>query len=330
MAGPNENKIEKNPDKPLRVPTLTLEEKQKIIRLLPEVRQDLSDFKKNLAIVRKDHPEIWGEIKPRSQFMEYQLNAMNTIVDQLSSENKALRDSDLIQGVNEFNFIAREINNTIASVDRMTKENREKTMTAALRGELPFDENKLTAEEKKELQIFAQNLWNELFPNSNVDKFVLWATGRRPTEDPEDYEKILLAPANGIEAAVAGMIELFNPQTYKDIYSMVKTTTGMSYNEWCASVKALKFSYEQLSTSSKIAPLLSFLCSFLFLFGGFKALTSLSKFSQLKCGTKVKAMLEAFLATRAITHYGAEIGKTLPFSNMFGLSLRYINYQNVS
>ncbi|MFH1012161.1 MAG: hypothetical protein V1760_00215, partial [Candidatus Peregrinibacteria bacterium] len=214
---------------------------------------------------------------------------------------------------------AHETNALLRQIDREQKEGRENALVQAVHGEIPFDEAALTPAQKAELRAFAQELWKEFFPESGIDQFTKWATGQK---DLEGYQKVLLAPANGIESAVVGFINLFNPKTYKELYTSIKTVSGLNYEDWCDLWHGLKFTYEQLPTTDKVAPVLSLICAIAFLTGGAGKIIQMAK--KMGYSTKTAGAIKGVFGTRTVSHVLEPVGKAVPLGAMLGITLPYI------
>lgn len=299
------------------------DQKEKLIQLIPELRMDLADFKKYYNNLKNKYPEAWGKIASKHHHITKQLDLMIHVIDKLDATNLALKNIEIIQAIDEYNLFAKEINEVFAGADLAFREEIDQTIGLATQGELPFDEKDFTADEKAEFKKFMEDLMAELFPESNVDKFVRWTTGRKSSDKLEDHEKYLLAPANGIESAIMGVAALFDQQTYQDFVSGIILTSGLTWKDWCNYMKALKVGFEQLPTSSKIAPMLSLLCAFAFLAGGTSKIVSMT--SKLKCGAKIANAVKVTVGARTMVYKGAEIGKGLAILPLTQLKIKYIN-----
>ncbi|MFA6024103.1 MAG: hypothetical protein WC777_02720 [Candidatus Gracilibacteria bacterium] len=145
-------------------------------------------------------------------------------------------------------------------------------------------EEQFTEEQKEEIRAFAELLWHELFPETHVDRFTKWATGQK---DLENYQEIILAPANGIEGVLSGVWDLAaHPiQSYEDMREAVQLVSGMSYEDFCSCVKVLKFMYREMDKKELVAPSISFIAGTLFIFGG------AAKVSKLLGGRQLPAAL---------------------------------------
>ncbi len=234
-----------------------------------------------------------------------------------------LSNEQLIQALNEYNLYAYQINSLLRRINQERKEGSENALISAAHGELPFNEAEFTDAQKKELRAFAQELWKELFPESGVDQFTKWASGQ---ENLEGYQKILLAPANGIESAVAGFINLFNPKTYKELASSVESLSGLSYKDWCDLCRGLKFTYEQLPMTDKVAPVLSLICAIAFLMGGSGKIVEMAK--KMGYSTKTVGAIRGAFGARTFTHVLEPVGKAVPLGAMLGITLPYIKPEN--
>lgn len=140
----------------------------------------------------------------------------------------------------------------------------------------------------------------------------------------------MLAPANGIEGVVVSFINMLDAQTYEDLYEGIETMAGMDYKDWCAAWHTLKFTYENMSTSDKIAPIISLLTGVVFLVGGTAKLFEIM--NKLKYPAKTKTLVKNIIEGAVIARSGARplkpLGEVLPVATIVGITLKYINLES--
>jgi hypothetical protein len=302
-----------------KLPELSKEEIAKMRSKLPETRQDVARIAQLYKNFESTYPEEFKKANQKHPTLAQSINNAEHLFNTVQNDQSKLTDDNIIGFMEEYNMYAHKINSALASMRREEEESQEKKLTTAINGELPINEKEFTAAQQKEMKAFAQDLWKELFPPSNVDKFTKWASGQ---ENLEGYQKILIAPANGIESVIMGFINLVDPKTYKELYSSIKNVSGMSYKDWCDSWHGLKFAYEQLPTADKIAPVISFLYSIAFLIGGSGKIIEMAK--KMGYSTGMIAGIEAGIGTRTITHITNPAAKAVEIGTMVGITLPYI------
>jgi len=306
-------------DKPKELPQLSLEELRAIQARLPEVRKDITRLLGHFDELRTNYPDEFAEVNRKHPNLATNVEATRGLFDYLGAHNEELPNEQLSQALNEYNLYAHQINSLLRRIEQERKEGRENTLVSAAHGELPFNETEFTDSVKQELRAFAQELWKELFPESGVDKFTNWATDQK---DLEGYQKVLLAPANGIESAVMGFIALFEPKTYKELAASVESLSGLNYKDWCDLWRGLKFTYEQLPTTDKIAPVLSLICAIAFLMGGSGKIVQMAK--KMGYSTKTVGAIQGVFGARTFAHVLEPVGKAVPLGAMLGITLPYI------
>jgi hypothetical protein len=291
---------EKNLKEP---PTLSFE---KIQLNFLKAKQDANRLLKHFDNLMKNYPEVFTKLNHKYPNLEKHLTILKRFFDNFEKHN----DERLIMHeLNTYNLYANKVNFLLNQINQEEKEYYEKTLTSAVYGEMPFNEIELTETEKRELHNFAEELWKEFFPESWINKSVetekrelhnfaeeLWkeffpeswinksvkrATGQK---ELEWYQKFFLFPANGIESVVIGFINLFKPKTYKELIASIETISGLSYKDWCDLWRGLKFTYEKLSNTDKIAPVLSFIYAVVFLAGIPAQISKIAK--KINCSTK--------------------------------------------
>ena len=302
-----------------KLPELSKEDIAKIRSRLPETRENITRLAQLYKNFESTYPEEFKRVNQKHPTLAQSINNAEHLFDTVQKNQSALTDTNIIGFLEEYNMYAHSINSALESIRREEEESQEKKLTAAINGELPINEKEFTDAQQKEMKAFAQDLWKELFPESNVDKFTKWASGQ---QELEGYQKILIAPANGIESVIMGFINLVNPKTYKELYNSIKNVSGMSYKDWCDSWHGLKFAYEQLPTADKIAPVISFLYSIAFLIGGSGKI--IEKAKKMGYSTGMIAGIESAIGGRTITHITNPAAKAVGIGTMVGITLPYI------
>lgn len=153
-------------------------------------------------------------------------------------------------------------------LEELTEEN-----TAELAEDI---ENYFTPEQKAEIKAYADQLMEEFFPESYVDKAVKFYTEK---DELDDMQKVLLAPANGIEGVVTGVWNLFSSpvKSMEDANEAFQSLSGMGYEDFCACARVLKFMYKHMNKEDLVAPAISFIVGCAFIAGGPAQLAKLTK-----------------------------------------------------
>lgn len=299
-----------------KLPELTFDEREKIAAAIPEMQDMLSRLSEQYGLLRENYPDQFDEVAAKHPKLSQNIDTAASIARMLRSTS----DEELVALVDEYNALAHDINFVLAAVGREQAEGKESMLVQAANGELPFDERQLTEAQKQALRDFAQDLFKELFPDSTTDKFVKRATSQSQLEG---YQKVLLAPANGVEWAVMGFIDIFKPKTYHDLAATVQSMTGMDYKDWCAVWKTIKFAYEQLPATDKVAPLLSLLVAVASVCGGARTIIKFLKGHKYPAG--LTRIIEGLVLARTATRMPSYGGKALPLAVMAGITLPYID-----
>lgn len=268
-------------------------------------------FQKNCSSefqeINKKHPQLLDTISALKGLFV-------SIKDLDTMSEAAIRE--LIQN---YNLLAFKINALITEINRV---NTDPIQNPVLQVEQTISKTEPEQEDinKEELENFAKMLWQEFFPESNTDKFVMWITNQK---ELAGYQKILMAPANGIEDVVAGVIKMLNVKTYKDLASSIKTIYGMDYEEWCVMWKGLKYAYEKASDADKIAVLISTITSLAVMAGGINKVIAIAEktghsaaFAKLASGGRIFP---------AATNGGDLARKSVPLVALLGCSLPYVD-----
>jgi len=235
---------------------------------IKDIRKDvqrLTDFEKELRIKYLDSYHNINDKYPK--FFNI-VNNLVSIWETLWEDNKKLSNEELKNVIDKYNSYATEFNNIISKnklEDNKTNEKTFSSLHSFANWEWTFDwikEEYYTQEDKEELKKFAKDVWEEFFPDSNIDNFVKSMTWQ---EELEWYQRILLAPANWVENIITWIAALFDESTYKDIKNSYSTLKNLSSEDWEDLYRSIEFTYENLPTTNKVAPIISFIFSMAFI-----------------------------------------------------------------
>ena len=321
MSIENRENVPKGPSRKEAFPVLSEADHQILRKQLPQVRQDIAKLEGHYDNLKKNYPDVFADLAKKHPSLSMNIERAHSLADFIGVSNPRVSDAEMLQALDDYNFFARQINDLFGKVKRDQEEQGE--------GEIGLDdmginESEYNESQKAELKAFAQDLWKEFFPESNVDYFVRWATGQKKLEG---YQKILLAPANGIEAALGGLISLFKPKTYQDLYASIETVYKMDKTAFTDLLRGMRYDYDQLTATDKVAPAIQLIYGFAFLSGG------VSKLGQMagKLGyapTLVKG-LQGVRGVSAASRGLQAMGKAAPMAAIAGIVLPYIKVKEV-
>ncbi|MFT7183737.1 MAG: hypothetical protein ACI9QC_000059 [Oceanicoccus sp.] len=256
-----------------------------------------------LAVFRGDMPEevstLHDSLLEKSSGLDEMIGGLGALLKGEKIDSPNVDNENLLD---QYNIRVRDFNEGLGAA----QSNELETLQHGLLSEVLEGENEelvelgkkageviedmFTEEQKIEIREFADLIWEELFPESNVDKFAKWASGQT---DLENYQEILLAPANGIEGVFSGVWDLVSSpiESYEDMVGAVDTLSGMSYADFCSCVKVMKFLYKNMDKDELVAPSISFIVGSLFIFGG------ASKVSKALGGRKIPGALVELLGS---------------------------------
>ncbi len=293
-----------------KVPERVLNPKER----LDSVRKDVGYFVKNYRQFQVNYPEIDGALAKEFPDFHQSTEGLMHLMDELSTPDGVVSDSTVLEYLERYNTLAESVNRAFEALKSAHHDAQDPFHSALNSGETLV----LTEAQKSETAAFARDLYKKIFPESNVSQSVRLATGQSHLED---YQKILVAPAEGIEAVVMGFINLLNPQTYKDLGDGIQTACGMDYEEWCMAWKTLKTVYENASGADVAEVSISFIVAVCFLVGGALKLSQISKGLQLPAYL-VPAVEVVTVGSRGLM-YGGKL-QSLPLGVMGGLTLKYV------
>ena len=212
-------------------------------------------------------------------------------------------------------------NTYFSRLDREQQEHAEDSLVAMLEGEnlnADFFES-LLDEQKAELVEFGRELYAEIFPDSYTDVAVKFYTGR---DELSPFQRYALMPANAIESVGRGFENLLDPKTWRELKHSIDTLRTMEYEDYVTAWEFLKFQYDQLPTTDKAVPAVTFILSVAFLVGGISRVSQMAKAAG--HSRELVLLLESLALAKAATHTAAPLVRALPASVLGGLSLTYI------
>ena len=179
-------------------------------------------FLKNVDTLKLNYPEIYSSIEQSQPDFIKGEKAVRRILSKLESDD-GFTAFVIIAAIDEYNAATTDVNFSIDNIES---------------GKI------LSPEQEKILADVAFNVYEALFPETRVSKFVRWSTGQSSLED---YQKWLITPAEGIESAITNVIGLFDPQTWTNTALGVQTLYEMTPEERSAAATALKLAWDKIS-----------------------------------------------------------------------------------
>ncbi len=302
------------------VPTINV---NKLRERLPEYRSDLESFRRAYGQLQENYPDFFERIERENLTMNLTLDQMEEILTTLDQVQEK-SDDEILDYVELYNKLAVSVNFWFTEDSLNSPES---VMGPIVRGETidPQVFETLTKEQEQELIKFADELYKEIFPDSYTDKAVMYWTNR---SELSDFQRYMLMPANAIESVATGLVELFDPETWRDLKNSTKTLTEMEYEDYVLAWEFLKFQYKHMETNDKVIPAVTFILSVAFLLGG---ISKVSKFAK-SAGYSKKLVyaLEAVIITRSFTHNAGPAVNTIPAQVLGGLNIKYMDWEELS
>lgn len=265
---------------------------EELLKLLDKHRAETERALKQLGQLETMYPDFFAKLHEKYP-------KINDIIFKLKLLGQATAVIDnpqvLAEKIREYRFLATELNHAIKATNRHIEEERDSALAGA--GEINdfnLEGYEFSDSEKAEMKAVAQELWEEMFPtNTYVNQFAMglkskvW--GQNITSIADD-EKWMLAPANGIEMTLRGVVDLLNPETYRKMKESVSYISSMSYEDWKDAMEMMNFAVENLPSESRTSALISMICGLAFFGGGIGTISS--KLSKLSCGKKLEKILK--------------------------------------
>lgn len=285
-------------------------------------RKDFNSFNNSLEKARENYADVIDPFLEEHPEFKSRMDTIEALLNRLNVRSQEFSDEQILVYVDVYNLNASALNRIFTNFKEKYLE--EKDVAKAVSG-ITFNEEDLVSmseEEKKIIIKFGDSLYEELFPKTST-QFAMeyWLEKLYGQKGGlEDYQKLLLAPANGIEYSVRGLVSLVDPSTYVDIYQGGKTAIQTGANEYAHAWNYIKQYYEQMSGERKASSAITFIFSVAFLFGGF---TKLGKFSKgLPGAARLMTLLKFGVRGGLLSKH---ILKPIPLAVIAGLHLKYMN-----
>lgn len=249
-----------------------------------KIRNESSRFLFNYYKFIENHPNIYKNIAKKHPQLTMHISYMENILDEITDWNNKLSDEQIKSYALQYNSSADQINKILTLFWNGIVEK----VDWSLWNFIYIDKINLSKEEKKELIKISKDLYKEIFPDSRVNIFVKNCTWE---EELEDYQKILLAPANWVENMVIAIFNLLKLETYEKFYKSWKELVSLNSEDRERLYNLLKVINYNISDTDKIAALISFIFWLIALNWASKMISILSK---RKISTKINKLLLMF------------------------------------
>jgi len=198
---------------------------------------------------KEEHPNIYLNMISRHPSLLMHISYMENILDKISSKNDNLSEEDIKAFALQYNFSADRINYVLKTFNIRSIEFIDKTAENFIKNEI-----EITNEQRYELRQFAKDLFKEIFPDWYVTKAVKDFNSQ---EELEDYQKILLAPANGVEYMIFAVLSLLKKETYTDFYKSADFLMWLDLKEKEKLYSLLSVLNDNISNVDKISIIIS-------------------------------------------------------------------------
>ncbi len=280
-------------------------------------QQEVKRLIRNLSQIRENYPNIYDQITAEIPGLEGALGSLGGML-----ENSRL----LEMSYEEIQGFRQQYNSLIAPIEAFFFN-----MRMAAKGESSQDalvragKEKLTLEEERELKRYADVIWGELFPPSQLKEAVMAFNGREESDGKaslEEWQEYALVPGMAIEKGVNFFLSLKDPETYQEMKSGFDTLKNISYQDWMDVMQLLKTAYGNAEGKDVAISGMTLLLSLAFIGGGIGKMGSVLK----RLGASERMLA---LATKASHRAGSLVrargyANALPVGVVGGMALSRI------
>lgn len=220
----------------------------------------------HLKSIEKNHPDVFKTIAGKYPSLGKNIEKIQGLTNMMQNKEGGINQKNLQECIENYNSLASMTNALLTRIKGDEQKKNEMQLVEMANGEIAFDETSVTPTEKQEMQRVAKEMYDMLFPESYTDRFVRWQTGE--TGKLTGANRIAAAPMNGIESAIKGVASIIDPETYTAAYEGIKAARSMSMEDFDGIIRAMKFTYENMSGTDKVAATIAFMTSFIMVFGG--------------------------------------------------------------
>jgi hypothetical protein len=302
----------------LSVPEIDESERQELVIRFEQARIDFANAERNLEQLRTNFPDEFAQLEDLLPGFNNNLDEVRQVVN---SNLSTMSNDELINKIRTYNFFAQRFNALLGRLNNTPDQDPSHTVVELLdESNYRLIVETMTNEQKAELEEFVNQVMADVFPETYVAQFTRTASGALSGNYDETtgeyaplegYQNVLIAPANGIERVITGILNLANPETYRNLYNSASTVYNMTYSDFVNLWEVIKFSWENTSTVDKTAKLISIVSAVLFL-GGLVGSISIP--------ARLKPVLDGVI-TLSIN---ANLMRSIPAASLAGLSLNYI------
>lgn len=249
---------------------------------IPKIRHDIQKLVDLEWELRSNYLDTYVKLHKKHDKLFNVINNLVDIWNKLWENNKELSNDEIKQLIYKYNMYVQEFDSI---KNGFIAEQKRDNIKILLYNSNALEIDKESEKYKKELKNFSKDLWKELFPETNVEKFVKWANNQ---DKLEDYQKILIAPANWVEHIIEWVMDLFDVDSYKDLSKTLWIMEELDYEDWCNVFHSLKIIYKNIETADKISFIIWFIVSLSFIiWGSTRILQIAKKFNLSKWAMKV-------------------------------------------
>ncbi len=227
----------------------TLEVQKQDVEKLLKIQNESARFFFYYWKFKEKHSNFYWNMINKYPSLSMHISYIENILEKISSKNDNLSESDIKSFALQYNSSADRINYILKSFNISSFELVDKTTEKFITNEI-----EITNEQKEELRKFGKDLFKEIFPDSYVTKAVKYINSQ---EELENYQKILLAPANGIEYMIFSVLSLLKKETYTDFYKSVDFLIWLDWKEKDRLYGLLNILNDNISNVDKISVIIS-------------------------------------------------------------------------
>jgi hypothetical protein len=261
-------------DDDVSLPQLNESNRDELEIRIVQARADIADFNRNFAQLKVNFPVEVEQIESAFPGLIDTITELNRGVDQ---EFNALSNDEIIRRIQRYNLMIDIINSVFNNLLNPVVGDVTQTVDALLEtGQYSGIASNMSEEQRVALESYTQSVMESMFPESTVSRVVRGISGEytdsfdRETGEYAElagWQRIAIAPAEGIERIVTGIAQFADIETYGEIQRGLATLPNITGTDIVNIFRLLHSAWEHSSGIDKAAKLIAIASACVFLAG---------------------------------------------------------------
>jgi len=276
-------------------------------------------------------PEVESLINENFPGFTEKLTALNVALDEVQG-SQTINRVELEEIVDTYNSAAQVFNMVVEILSPSGSDEEAGPEIESLADASNIDNYRALVEELEEeealaLEEAANEIIQELFPESYIERQVINANGE---EELADWQRLALAIPIGIEHAGGALVEVINPRNWDDIWNGGREAIRAMLNadDRAVLLGLSRSMWEASDPVDRAATAISFITSFVFLTGAARSAGALTRLPSLLSRSRAASLLGNLSGTASslveLAYFGNR-GRYIPAGIIAGLTVPYLN-----